>query len=242
MSTRTSQRKLANRAARERAARQRSRRRTIWTAAAAAALLVLSGIIGYAVYRAQQPAADAPYPAGAVDDRAGVRIGNGPVTVELYSDFLCPACRAFENDARDDIDRLLAENRIRLVYRPVAILDRLSTNRYSTRAAAGAGCAADAGKLLDYSKALFDNQPAEGGAGHDDDALIRLAGTAGITGDGFAQCLRDGRYTDWVGTVTATMGPRGVRGTPTVVVAGTQLEHPTGDRLVAAVTAARPGS
>jgi protein-disulfide isomerase len=240
MSQRTMQRRRANRAARERAALLRRRRR-IWLVLASVVLLVLTGTIGYTVYRAQRPDAAAATPAGVSADGAGVQIGSGPVTVELYSDFLCPACRAFENDARDDIDRLLAQRRIRLVYRPVAILDRLSTNEYSTRSAAGAGCAADAGKLLDYSKMLFDNQPAEGGAGHDDEALIRLAGTAGITGTEFGQCVRDGRYVDWVGQVTATMAPNGVRGTPTVFVAGTRLERPTGARLVAAVDAAAKG-
>jgi protein-disulfide isomerase len=195
-------------------------------------------IVGYAIHSAQRPDPSAAVPAGASEDGAGVRIGTGPVSVELYSDFLCPACRVFENDARDDIDRLLAEDRITLVYRPVAILDRMSTNDYSTRSAAGGGCAADTGRLLDYAKVLFDNQPAEGGAGHDDDALIRLAGTAGITGADFEQCVLDGRYVDWVGKVTETMAPNGVRGTPTVFVAGTQLQRPTGERLVSAVTSA----
>jgi protein-disulfide isomerase len=180
-------------------------------------------------------------PAAAGADQVGLVLGTGPVTVELYSDFLCPACRAFEADARDDLDKLLAEGRIQLVYRPVAILDRMSSNEYSSRSAAGAGCASDAGKLLDYAKVLFDNQPAEGGAGHDDDELIRLAGTAGLTDPGFGECLRDGRYLPWVGQVTGSMDDHQVTGTPTVFVDGERLSRPTGERLVGAVNAAATG-
>ncbi len=237
MSKQATLRKRANRIVRER--ERLLRRRRSWTiGSAAVAVLLLVVLAVYAVSRIRQPEGGYPVPAAAGEDRVGLVIGTGPVTVELYSDFLCPACRAFERDARDDVDKLLADQKIRLVYRPVAILDRLSSNEYSTRSAAGAGCAADAGKLIDYAKLLFDNQPAEGGAGPTDEELIRLAGTAGITDPGFVQCVRAGRYVPWVGHVTATMEPNNVTGTPTVFVAGTLLQRPTGQRLVSAVGAA----
>jgi protein-disulfide isomerase len=227
----------ASQAARARLERQRrQRRRWVFASAAVALMLVIFAV--YAIDRVRQSDDSYPVPASVSEDGAGIVLGTGPVTVELYSDFLCPACRAFDGDAADDVDQLLAAGKIRLIYRPVAILDRMSTNQYSTRSAAGAGCAADAGKLLDYSKVLFANQPAEGGAGHSDEELIQLAGTAGITSPDFGQCLRSGRYADWVEHVTSTMEPNQVTGTPTVVVAGKPLSRPTGERLVAAVDAA----
>lgn len=221
-----------------RAQRERARRRRIWIYVVAVAVLVMAGTGGYLIFRSQQPDDAYARPASLSSDGTGLVVGTGPVTVELFSDFLCPACRAFDADARDDIDRLLTERRITLVYRPVAILDRMSSNEYSTRSAAGAGCAADAGKLIEYSKALFDRQPAEGGAGHSNEELIRLGTDAGITDPGFGQCIRDGRYLTWVGQVTGSMAPRGVNGTPTVFVAAKQLSRPTGDKLVSAVDAA----
>jgi protein-disulfide isomerase len=217
---------------------RRRQQRLLWTFAAAAAVLVLVIIAVYAIDRVRSDGDGRAVPAGVSEDGAGLVLGTGPVVVELYSDFLCPACRAFDNDAADDIARLLAEGRIRLIYRPVAILDRLSSNEYSSRAAAGAGCAADAGKLLEYSRVLFANQPAEGGAGHTDGELVQLAGTAGISDPGFGQCLRSGRYLDWVDRVTAGMEPNGITGTPTVIVAGKRLSRPDGQRLVDAVNAA----
>jgi protein-disulfide isomerase len=47
------------------------------------------------------------------------------------------------------------------VYHPVAILDAMSTDRYSTRAAAASGCAADGGRFLEYHYRLFAAEPPE---------------------------------------------------------------------------------
>lgn len=240
MSKQARVRSRVERMAREEAARRR-RLRLAWTAAAVAIVVAVGGLVGLVVYQATRPEPRSAVPAAAAGDGKGIVLGDGPVTIELYSDYLCPACRAFEADAQDDIDRLLADRRIKLVYRPVAILDRLSTNRYSTRSAAGAACAAEEGKLIPYTKALFAAQPAEGGPGWNDQQLIRLAGEAGVTGDRFARCVRDGRYEEWVGQVTDTMADNNVRGTPTIIVDGEQLPQPTGERLVAAVGAAGGG-
>ncbi len=225
----------AGKPARERATRKRRRARVLLIAVVS---LALAGVAVFAVWQANRPAARAAVPESAASDQAGLVVGNGPVTVELYSDFLCPACRAFEADAGDEIGRLLAAGRIRLVYRPVAILDRFSSNRYSTRAAASAACAADAGDLTPYVRVLFRNQPPENGAGPDDEQLIRLGRAAGITGPGFAACVRDGRYQPWVKRVTDTMEPNGVLGTPTVLVNGRPLEQATARQLLAAVNSA----
>jgi protein-disulfide isomerase len=234
MSSRTG-RKEAARVVREELARERRRRRTTVTSAAAAVALLIGGLVGYGVYRSQRPGEGFAVPASATDDRTGIRVGEGPVTVEVYLDYLCPACRRFEEAAGPTIERLLAERRITMVYHPVAILDRYSTNEYSSRSAAGAGCAADGGRLVQYTDALYATQPDEGGAGHTDDRLVEIATTAGLAGDEFGQCLRERRYADWVTHVTDGMSRRGVNGTPTVFVNGRQLDNPTVQNLTAAV-------
>jgi protein-disulfide isomerase len=228
-------RKQAARVVREQLARERRRRRAVRTSAVAAAVLLVAGLVGYVVYRAQQPEAGFATPASATADRTGVKVGDGPVTVEVYLDYLCPACRQFEADAASTIEKLVAERRITMVYHPVAILDRYSTNAYSSRSAAGAGCASDAGKLTEYTHALYADQPAEGGAGHTDDRLIEIAAAAGLPGEAFGQCLREGRYAGWVTHVTSGMSKRGVNGTPTVFVDGRRLENPTALNLAAEV-------
>lgn len=224
------------RALREQLARQQRRSRNTWITIIAVLVIVLAGGAGYGVYRAQQPPRASATPAGATPDRAGISIGTGPVPVEIFLDYQCPACRQFEADAQDELSAYLEKQRITLVVHPAAILDRYSTNQYSTRSAASAGCAADGGKLLEYGAALYARQPAEGGPGHTDEVLIQIGASVGL-GESFAQCVRDNRYSDWVAHVTANMAERNVNSTPTVFVNGRLLKPASGATLTQAVGA-----
>ncbi|HLT10340.1 MAG TPA: thioredoxin domain-containing protein [Micromonosporaceae bacterium] len=237
MSSRARQ-KQAARVVREQMARERRRRRTTWISVAAIAVLLIAGLIGFAVWRSDGSTGYAT-PAGITDDGGTdsgiVAAGSGPVTVEVYLDFLCPACKQFEAEANPVLDQLVAENRIRLVWHPLGFLDRLSSPPgYSTQAAAAAGCAADEGKLKAFGDALFARQPAEGGPGLSDDEIIEIGGEVGLITPSFAQCVRDGTYRGWVDHVTNEAARRGVTATPTVFVDGVQV-NPTGAEIAAAV-------
>ncbi len=83
---------------------------------------------------------------------------------------------------------------------------------------------------------LFDNQPAEGGAGPSDDDLIVLGRQAGL-GDDFAQCGRDKRFLGWTSHVSEEAGRAGVTGTPTVLVDGKPTQA-SAAQIAAAVAAA----
>jgi protein-disulfide isomerase len=162
-------------------------------------------------------------PAGATHDGAGIAIGDGPLVVEAYIDFLCPFCRQFEQTTGPTLDRLVADSAITLVYHPLAFLDRLSTTRYSSRAASASGCASDAGRFPPYLKALFGHQPPEGGAGLSDEELVGLGRSVGISEEGFSDCVLGHAHLPWVAHVTERAIERGVEGTPTVFVEGTQV-------------------
>jgi protein-disulfide isomerase len=241
MSKRAGQ-KQATRMVREQLAAERRRRRTTWTALIAVGVLIIAGLVGWAASAAQRPGPDFAVPAGVTDiggDHSGLHVaGDGPVTVEVYLDFICPACRQFEESAGPALDQLLAENKITLVWHTLGFLDDASTTDYSTRAASAAGCASDGGKLNEYGEALFARQPPEGGSGLSDDELIEIGGPVGLNAPAFAQCVRGLDYRDWVDHVNASAARRGVNATPSVFVDGTLLDRPTVDSLQAAVAAA----
>src|SRR3984957_13982213 len=115
-------------------------------------------------------------PAGATPEGDGISTGDGPVQVDAFIDFLCPYCRRFELSAGPALAGLVADRLISLAYHPMNFLDEASTTNYSTRAAAASGCAADSGRFLDYTHALFVNQPPEGSAGLSDSELAALGG------------------------------------------------------------------
>lgn len=158
-------------------------------------------------------------PAGTAEDGDGIVIGGGPVNVDIYIDFLCPFCRQFEESSAAALEAIAAGGRGSLVYHPLGFLDRLSSTRYSSRAAAASGCAADRRRFSEYKSALFSNQPEEGGAGLSNEELAQLGLALGLD-PGFARCIREGRYLEWSAYVTTRAAERGVSGTPSAFVDG----------------------
>jgi protein-disulfide isomerase len=138
---------------------------------------------------------DASYP---VQLDGGVVVAgedSAKVTVDVYEDFLCPACGAFEQRDGGRIDEALAAGRIKVRYHVVNILDELSNPPgYSTDAGNAALCAADAGQFPSYHASLFAKQPREGGRGYSIDQLVQLGRDVGITDPAFEPCVRNGQH------------------------------------------------
>jgi protein-disulfide isomerase len=231
MSSRVGQ-KQAARVVRDQIAREKRRSRTLWTSIAEVAVLVIAGLIGWGVVASQDSGSFTP-PPGAVENGTGIKVGSGPVQIDIYEDFICPACGQFEQQTGGTIDQLVSEGKVTVVYHPVAFLDRASSTDYSTRSSAASGAAAEGGKFREYAKALFAQQPAEGSAGLSDDKLIEIGRSVGL-GDAFAQAVRDGKYKPWTAHVTDEASGDGVTGTPTVRVAGKDVQ-PTTQAILAAV-------
>ena len=179
-------------------------------------------------------------PANATPTGGGVVMGEGRVTVDVYIDFLCPFCRQFELSSGDALAAMVADGLISLVYHPMNFLDEASTTRYSSRAAAAAGCASDGGRFPGYARALFVSQPPEGGPGLSDDELIELGLSVGLPGSAFEACVLSGNYLDWPPYVTEVATAGGVTATPTVRVAGVPV--PANAKMIAAAVAAAIGS
>jgi protein-disulfide isomerase len=161
-------------------------------------------------------------PASATPEGDGIVVGDGPVPVDAYIDFQCPFCRRFELSSGPALAAMVIDHRINIAYHPMNFLDQASTTRYSTRAAASSGCAADHDRFVEYAHALFVNQPPEGSAGLSDAELVAIGESAGL-GPAFASCVREGAYLDWPPYVTARALAAGVEATPTVLVAGVQV-------------------
>ena len=173
-------------------------------------------------------------PAGATPEGDGIAVGDGPVRVDIYIDYLCPYCQRFELNAAGALAALTENHQATLVYHPMNFLDEASTTRYSTRAAAAAGCAADLGRFVQFTHQLYVEQPEEGGPGLSDAEIAGVAQAAGLDPAAFTSCTGQGRYLDWPDFVTARAVDAGVAGTPTVRVDGIEAD-PDGDSITAAV-------
>ena len=238
MTRREREKSSAARLVREQIAAEKRRKRAIWTTVGVIFGAALLGMIGWMLFLNHQ-ASEVHRPAAANAQNNAIVTGNGPVVVEDYIDFICPHCKTFHDEAGPAIAQLIAENKITFVQHPVAYLDRFSTNRYSTRAAAAAACASDGGKFEEYVNVLFANQPPEGGPGPTDSQLIDFGRGIGL-GDDFAGCVTDKRYVAWVGKVSDDATKAGITGTPTVFVNGKKIQG--GSAAILAAVAAASGA
>ncbi len=163
---------------------------------------------------------------------------DAPVTVTMYEDFQCPACKAFEEASESTLSSYVDKGTVKLEYHPIAFLDRASSTNYSTRSLNAAACVVNSTPSA-YQKLhnlLYANQPAEGSAGLPDAKLIELAQQAGA-GD-VSACIKDQQFKGWTAAVTDQASKDNVNSTPTVKVNDQLIANPTPQSLTAAIDAA----
>ena len=161
------------------------------------------------------------------------------VVVTLFEDLQCPACKQFERMFSDALDTLRGNPDVIVEYRMISFLDNASTNKYSSRATNASACVAEAtatggdwSTWLRFHTMLYDQQPNEGGSGHDDARLAALASTAGSPD--VRDCITGNTYASWVAAGTQD-ALRGISATPTVQINGHTVELSTPADLVSAV-------
>jgi protein-disulfide isomerase len=228
--------KAARSQARERLAAERAaqaaaqRRRDRMLRIGLVALVVLVVIaIGAAVIASRKPSVDtnAANPPG-VTATKGYPFGTVQTPVlDVYEDFQCPNCKAFEAANGAQIEALATDGKAKVVYHVISILDSLNgsgnTARSSTRSAAAGGCAQAQGKFLQFHNAIYAAQPKEG-VGYTDAALQQIGTTAGVPDQSaFDQCVTSGKYIGFVSQVNAEADQRQVVGTPMFFVNGQQV-------------------
>jgi protein-disulfide isomerase len=189
-----------------------------------------------------------PVPADVIGGTGGGIVANAAQvkpsapTLDLYEDFQCSNCGHLEQAIGPEIFSLAKAGQVKLVVHTLSFLDANLKNDSSTRAANAAACAADAGKFLEYHRAVFAAQPAEG-VGYTDAQLTAFAKTAGITGNALTtwqKCTSSGQHAQYVTDVQTAGEKAGVFSTPTVKLNGKDITQTlvSPQVLVAAVTAA----
>jgi len=221
---------------------------------AAVAIVAMLSVVGVAVYLANKPGGEpdpgkttaggsaSAQPGGGdekapPDPSAGLTVGSGPVHVDIFVDYQCPPCSTFEASTGDILSSNISANRVTLAIHPVAFIDNRSKNNYSTRAAAAAACAYDAGKTLEFHNYLLEHQPPEDTAGPTDEDLARAGSSLGL-GASFASCVTGGKRLAWVGQATSAAQTYGVSSVPAAYVDDKKIDATKAD-LVNAITNAK---
>ncbi len=248
--------KARQRAAEARAAEesaQKRRQRIINISIGAVLVLVVVGIVGGAFITSQsnqqadQPNPDAAIPAGTIPSGQEYAYGvpkneaAGKPVLEIWEDFQCPACGAFEQVFGSTISEIADKDLARVIWRSTSFLDANFPGQNSQRAAAAWGCAVDAGKGVEFHDLVYANQPANEGDGWTQEQLIAFGEQSGIKGDDFStfeQCVVDKTYMQWAANGTIAMAEANVGGTPGLFLNGEELtdeQRSSPDALLAAV-------
>jgi protein-disulfide isomerase len=170
-----------------------------------------------------------PTPAALVDSANPRTLGqaNAPVTVEIWSDFQCPACDTFATTIEPDlVDKYVATGKARVIYRDFAFIDRGAADGESQQAAAAARCAGD--KFWPFHDYLFENQNKTGENKGTFSAafLASVADAVGADRTAYDACMANGAA-DTVAAVkaeTAVGAAAGVNQTPTIALNGALLQ------------------
>jgi protein-disulfide isomerase len=150
---------------------------------------------------------------------------NAPVTIDIWADFQCYACRNFFTGAeRQIVDDYVASGKARIVFHDFIVVDRNTGGQDSADAAQAARIAADQGKFWQFADLLWANQsPTEEPGAFSWNRLLDMAQAAGLDADAFLADMQSGKHAAEVTAETAAGQAAGYNGAPTVVVNGQVL-------------------
>jgi len=219
------------RSERERETRRRRRIRFAVVGAGLAALAVAGGVTVVlrnhvnaqdTIIKAGSPYAGpyAPVTVNADNSVTMAQPGATKPVLDVYEDFQCPPCRAFEKANGGVIEQLADLGKIKVVYHPFTIFNAQPQQANSTRAWAAAKCA-PAANWVSYHNALFASQPAlPQDGGFPVSLLVRLGKSAGIDSSAFARCVESQKYAGQDGPLSNQILSSGADGLPTLRLNG----------------------
>jgi protein-disulfide isomerase len=213
-----------------------ARRRRLLVTGVVVALVVVAAVAVTLVVRASRTGSgDQAEPRNTRTGAIVLGPASAPVHVEVFEDFQCPACKAFEAGASPVLRELATTGTARISYYVLSFI-----GPESVRAGNAAACAADVSvaKFADLHDELYARQPAERSGGYSTSDLVAAGRAVGL-GEDYAGCVRDERFRGWVEALNDEHGPR-IQATPTVFLDGRELprEDYTPPRLRAAIVSA----
>jgi len=164
---------------------------------------------------------------------------NALVTVDIWSDFQCPACKAFASSTLIDVTKkYVPTGQVRFVDHSIWFIGETAGNQDSLNAGAAAECAGQQNQYWPYHDYLFANQGTENGGWVTRSLLDGIAAKVGLDATKFASCYDGGTQQTVIKDNTALAQKVPVKGTPTIQINGVAIDSqyvPTADQLSAAI-------
>lgn len=148
---------------------------------------------------------------------------NAPVTVYLWEDFLCPACRQWTASVEPQlVSEYVKPGKVKLEFRQFPLSGHAPG---SNMAAMASLCAADQNAFWTYHNRLFAAQD-RGQPGYVLDALVQYADELGLDSRAFLQCMSSQQYRDEAAASANEALTLGLNATPSILVGDTLMTNP----------------
>lgn len=135
---------------------------------------------------------------------------NAPVVIVEFSDFECPFCVRYYQEAYRQIEEeYVKTGKVRYVFRDYP----LGFHPYAQKAAEASQCADDQGKFWEMHDKLFENQDKL-----DVSSLKQYAKDLELDSETFDQCLDSGKYEQEIVNDIRDAADYGIQGTPTFII------------------------
>jgi protein-disulfide isomerase len=202
---------------------QQSRLIIIGLIIAGAALLVV------AVAATQKQAVENIVPVAPLElsNRDGLTIGNpdAKVTIDVFEDFQCSACKYFSENTEPLIIQYLAEpGKARLTFHNYPFLDGpdINSGGASDQAANATMCANEQGKFWEMKASIYANLGGEN-QGSSNRRIEAMAESIGLDVASFNNCFTANKYEENIQADYEYGQELGVSGTPSVFVNGVKV-------------------
>ena len=172
--------KIGKRQLRKERLRQEERRKRliIILAIVGVALVLVAAVAIPAIQRSTAPVGEiVEITPGSYPNEDGTALGdpNAPVTVEVFEDFKCTACKGYHDLVEPLVMKELVETgKVYYVFRQYPFLDDRSNVKDLDNAASASLCAAEQGRFWDYKSIVFANLNFEAGE-FSDNRLLAFA-------------------------------------------------------------------
>jgi protein-disulfide isomerase len=137
-----------------------------------------------------------------------------PIIIMDFSDYSCPACRAFASQAKPILDAsYVEEGLVRFQFYDFPIVTNFPNSFLAARAAR---CAGDQDAYWGFHDTLFRNQDGWSRQADAAPSFESFADQLGLNADTFRACLRSDRHAETVSANLALARELGVSATPTI--------------------------
>ena len=161
----------------------------------------------------------------------GVALGdpNAPVTIDIFEDFQCSACKHFT----ESIEPLIIEyfvdtGQARLVFHNYPFLDGdgAFNGGNSDQAANAVMCASEQNRFWDMQAVIFANLAGESSGNFSDQAMKAMAEAIDLDTTAFNECFDSNKFQEQIQADFDLGSDWGVSGTPSVFVNGEKVGQP----------------